>query len=103
MAAYAEDAYGKPGYFLRSSAQAFVPLFGGSQGDMCLGAPILRFSGNVLVSDAAGNVGVHADLTNLPQGAVVLPGDVWSFQLWYRDNNPQQTSNTSDAICVEFF
>ena len=41
-------------------------------------------------------------------GALVGPlapgviGETWNFQYWFRDANPQTTSNTSPAVAVEF-
>ena len=32
----------------------------------------------------------------------MLPGEAWNFQLWYRDLNPDTTSNTSDGVMVRF-
>ena len=89
------------GYFLMSESTDFVPGFGGSAGNLCLGAPIIRFSlsGQVLRSGATGAVGLTQDLTALPQGAVFLPSSTWYFQFWFRDTS---TSNTSDGIEVMF-
>ena len=42
------------------------------------------------------------DLGDLPQGTVVSAGETWNFQLWYRDVNPTQTSNTSNGLAVTF-
>ena len=49
-----------------------------------------------------GTIEFSPDLGNLPQGTSILPGDTWHFQLWFRDANPQITSNTSDAVAVTF-
>ncbi len=91
----------KLGYFLMSDAQGDVPLFGGGQGDLCLGSPVIRFAGNVL-STGIGDLSFQPDLTNLPAGTVFQPGETWNFQLWFRDKNPIWTSNTSNGLCVEF-
>ena len=94
------------GYFLMSDAKDFVPLFGGSSGNLCLGAPIIRFStpptGEVLNSRDIGEMEFKPDLTNLPQGTVFLPGDTWFFQLWFRDWVGGPTSNTTDGLEVMF-
>lgn len=92
----------QPGYFLMSESQAFVPLFSGSQGNLCVGAPIVRFNQNVLNSGSFGIMQFAVDNTNLPQGTVFQPGDSWNFQLWFRDVNPGTTSNTTAGINVEF-
>jgi len=93
---------GQFGYLLLSEFQADVPGFGGGQGTLCLGSPILR------LVDLAQNTGaddfllVRVELDGLPEGQVVLPGETWNFQLWYRDNNPGPTSNTTSAIALTF-
>lgn len=93
--------FNQVGYFLMSQNQGFVANFSGSQGNLCLGSGILRFSNNVLNSGPFGFVQFAVDNTNLPAG-VFLPGDSWNFQMWFRDNNPGNTSNTTAGINVEF-
>jgi Right handed beta helix region len=94
------------GYYLMSASQDFVPLFGGSTGNLCLGAPIIRFNntndgGAVLYSGPEGVFNFMPDLTNLPQGVVFQAGQTWNFQLWFRDIvNGNFTSNTSDGVAV---
>jgi hypothetical protein len=90
------------GYFLMSRTQGFAPQFGGSQGILCLGAPIIRFAGNVLNSGASGQFMLALDLANLPQGTVFAPGERWNFQAWFRDQNPMNTSNTTNGMELPF-
>ncbi|MCP3920877.1 MAG: hypothetical protein GY711_35565 [bacterium] len=90
------------GYFLMSQLAGFVPLFGGSQGNLCLDLPIVRFAGDILDSGAAGEFHFAPDFTSLPSGQVIELGETWNFQSWYRDANPAPTSNTSDAVSVTF-
>jgi len=90
------------GYLLMSQAQGNVPFFGGSSGILCLGAPFIRFSGNVLNSGANGEIAFSPDVNNLPQGASFGPGSTWNFQYWYRDVVLFPTSNTSDALEITF-
>ena len=92
----------KFGYLLMSETQGFVPLFGGSQGNLCLGGSLVRFSKDVLNSGSTGEVSFSPDLTDLPQGSVIAPGSQWNFQYWYRDVNPSQTSNTSNGLAIDF-
>jgi hypothetical protein len=94
-------------YFLMSESTAFVPGFGGSSGNLCVGAPIVRLSnpaasGGVLNSGTTGTVSLTMDLTNLPPGTKVHVGDTWYFQLWFRDFTTGPTSNTTDGIEVMF-
>ena len=79
-----------------------VPLFGGGQGNLCLSGPIIRFDKFVLNSGSGGAVTFSPDLTNLPQGTVISPGETWNFQHWTRDVNPTQTSNTSNGLEIQF-
>jgi hypothetical protein len=88
------------GYYLMSSLQGFVPLFSGSQGNFCLGAPFIRFSALGQNTTAGGEFAFQPDLTNLPQGALINPGETWNFQVWFRDINGN--SNTSDGLEIPF-
>jgi FG-GAP repeat/Lectin C-type domain len=91
-------------YFLASESTAFVPGFGGSSGNLCLGPPIIRLNlpGMVLNTGSTGTVSLTLDLLNLAQGIVLSPGDTWYFQLWFRDWTGGPTSNTTDGIEVMF-
>ncbi len=92
------------GYFLMSMNQGFVPLFGGSSGNLCLNHPIVRLShapGGVLNSGPKGVMLFPMDLTALPQNTVFMPGETWNFQLWFRDVvGANFTSNTSDGLSI---
>lgn len=95
------------GYFLFSASTDFVPLFGGGEGNLCLGAPIYRLSsapsGEVGWSGSEGVISFMPDLDILPSGVVITPGDVWYFQCWFRDSGTGgPTSNTSDGIEILF-
>lgn len=93
---------GKFGYFLMSQSQGFIPLFAGSQGNFCLGSPVIRFAAYAQASSPQGTMFFGPDLTNLPQSVTIQSGDTWNFQLWFRDNNPTSTSNTTDGVSVNF-
>lgn len=97
---------GQWSFFIMSQAQANVPGFGSSQGVLCLGPPIVRFDrsafGEIQQTNAQGERLLSLDLTNLPQGVVFQPGESWNFQLWFRDQNPTTTSNTTDGVTVLF-
>jgi hypothetical protein len=103
-------ATGLPGnqwsFFIMSQSQASIPGFGGSQGTLCLGAPLYRFNraalGEIALTTPLGVRSLVLQVNNLPQGQNFLPGETWNFQLWYRDQNPGQTSNTTDGISVMF-
>ncbi|MCP3920167.1 MAG: PQQ-dependent sugar dehydrogenase [bacterium] len=89
------------GYYLMSTTRDQIPLTG-SQGDLCLGQPLVRFVGDVLNSGAQGRLDFTPDLTALPQGTVVQAGDTWHFQSWFRDHVPALTSNTSNGVSITF-
>ncbi len=90
---------GSAGYFLMSDATGQVPV---SQGVLCLGSPVLRFSLHVLHSSSGGWAQFRPDQGSLPQGTVISPGSTWHFQYWYRDANPGPVSNLSDAVSLTF-
>ena len=73
------------GYFLTSDVQAFVSSPPGSQGNLCLGGQIGRFSSQIQNSGAAGEMSIDVDLTDLPVDPphAVQPGETWNFQLWF--------------------
>ncbi|MCP3918115.1 MAG: hypothetical protein GY711_21410 [bacterium] len=93
---------GQPGYFLVSQgAGSFSPP--GSQGVLCLSGSIGRYNQltNVIVGPSGS---LRVDLTALPLSppVAVAPGQTWRFQCWYRDLNPQPTSNFTDAVALTF-
>jgi CHRD domain len=94
---------GQFGYLLIGAGNGMVTP-PGSAGQLCLsGAPIGRFTGQVLIADVEGLMGPFTpDLTNLPNppGGAVMAGDTWGFQLWFRDVGG--TSNFSDGLRVTF-
>lgn len=90
------------GYYIFGESAANVPFFGGSQGVLCIGAPIIRLNGDILNSGGSGTMTLTPDLENLPLGTTFEHGSTWYFQLWFRDNNPGPTSNTSNGIRVDW-
>lgn len=90
------------GFILASQLPSNISLGGGSQGVLCLGSPVLRFSNTVLNDRGTGVVSFRPRLSQFPQGASVQAGETWYFQYWYRDVNPVLTSNTSNAHRIIF-
>lgn len=93
------------GYFLTSLTQDQVPQPGGSQGILCLGGAIGRFSrpGEIQVSDPAGRMRLEIDLTLVPTPTgttSVVAGQTWSYQGWFRDVNPTPTSNFTEGVAI---
>lgn len=96
------------GFFLASRTQGFVANPGGSQGNICLGAPIARFNAvggySIGNSGTSGSISLLIDMNNIPLTPVasILAGETWNFQAWYRDLNPTNTSNFTDGLSVTF-
>jgi hypothetical protein len=92
------------GYFLLSQETGFVAQPGDSQGTLCLGGTIGRFVKDVRNTGALGRFELEVDLFDLPAPVqpVVFPGDTWTFQTFYRDNNPGPTTNFTQAVTVLF-
>ncbi|MCP3916990.1 MAG: hypothetical protein GY711_15685 [bacterium] len=88
------------GYFLMSRTQSYSPNVAGSQGDLLLAPPWYRFSTDVLETGDSGEVELPLSLNDLPQGVQFQPGETWSFQLWFRDDNPMPTSNLSNGLAL---
>jgi hypothetical protein len=92
------------GYFLVSQTQGFIPGPGGSQGNLCLGGKIGRFSSQVQYSGSSGSFSIAVNTLALPLSPPVaaMPGETWHFTTWFRDKNPTPTSNFSDAVSIYF-
>jgi hypothetical protein len=92
------------GFFLNSTTQGFVQP-PGSQGNLCLGGAIGRYSASVLSTGPAGEFSLQLDLTQTPRpggNVAIQPGETWLFQGWFRDQNPGNTSNFTDGLSVTF-
>ncbi len=92
------------GYFLVSQSEGFVPNVGGSQGNLCLGAPIARYVQQLQNSGPQGRFSITIDLNDMPPPVKtqVFPGDTYYFQAWFRDMNPGPTSNLTDGLAITF-
>lgn len=96
------------GFFLTGLNQGSIANPGGSQGTLCLQAPIGRFvgSGQLQNSGASGRFELALDLTRhpTPTGSVsVQSGQTWSFTAWYRDSiGGVPTSNFTSGLEIEF-
>lgn len=89
------------GYFIASQTQGFTQP-PGSQGNLCLGGQVKRFSQNVLNTGSFGNFQLTVDLTAIPSHGAVLPGQTWNFQAWFRDVDPTPTSNFTNGYTILF-
>jgi hypothetical protein len=93
------------GFFLVSPQQGFIANPNGSQGNLCLTGATGRFRTQIFNSGATGSGSISVDLTMVPTPTgptAVMSGDTLNFQCWYRDRNPGNTSNLSDAESVLF-
>ncbi len=92
------------GYFLTSQTSGFIPTPGTSQGNLCLGGVMGRYSAFILNSGTSGQFQLSLDLTQMPPPVqtIVLPGDTWHFVAWFRDKNPNVTSNFTDGLRILF-
>ncbi|MDF1837157.1 MAG: hypothetical protein P1V35_04760 [Planctomycetota bacterium] len=93
-------------YFLTGTAPAFVANPAGSQGNLCLGGTGGRYNqaGNILFSGITGSVQLTIDLNTMPTNPVqmVVAGQSWYFQNWYRDQNPSNASNFTEGLEIAF-
>ncbi len=96
------------GYALNSPYQGVVLNVGGSQGNLCIFGPYLgrhNRPGEVRYSGEAREFDLIVDLTNFPSPSgsiMVQAGETWNFQVWYRDQNPGNTSNLTNAVSLTF-
>jgi hypothetical protein len=92
---------GAVGYFLMSATTAYAPTFGGGQGVLCIGAPLLRLMSTVgTIRDFEHEA--RLDFRALPGGTRITPGSTWHFQFWHRDSSPGPTSNTTERLSLTF-
>lgn len=95
---------GVPAMALVSRDAGLVVQPPGSEGTLCLGGTIARLAGAARPSDPAGRVRFPVHLPGIPTTppTAILPGEVWRFQVWYRDWNPDPTSNLTEGLEVAF-
>ena len=94
-------AWNQFGYFVASQTQGFAQP-PGSQGNLCVGGSIKRYSQNVMNTGPFGSFSMAIDLNAIPGHGAVSPGETWNFQAWFRDNNPGPTSNFTDGYSILF-
>lgn len=92
------------GYFLTSQTAGFVQGPGGSNGDLCLGGVIGRYASDVASSGDGGGLSLAVDLDDMPSPAQssVQAGETWHFAAWFRDVDPDPTSNFTGGVSVLF-
>jgi hypothetical protein len=96
------------GYFLTSLTQANTPNPGGSQGVLCLGGSIGRYTGpgQIKNSGVTGEFSLLLNLTQIPTPTgfvTAVAGQTRNFQAWHRDAvGGVATSNFTDGLAVTF-
>ena len=96
---------GELGFFLNSLDQAFVPMAGGSAGNLCLGGQIGRYNASVFgTGSGAASLVLNLGATPTPLGfAAVDAGQTWNFQAWFRDTAAGAgVSNFTDGLSITF-
>ena len=90
--------------FLASPERAFIQPPGNNQGIFCLGLPRARLGPGLGTATAEGTLRVTIDLGAIPMDPPVqiLPGETWTFQAWYSDQNPGPVTNLTGAVSVTF-
>ncbi|WP_145195967.1 hypothetical protein [Planctomycetes bacterium Poly30] len=95
-------------FFIVSRTQGFASMPGGSFGNLCLTGAVGRYvgPGQIQNSGSTGSVSLGIDLAAIPQpnGSIAaVPGDVFNFQVWYRDAlGGTAGSNFTDGLQVTF-
>lgn len=83
----------------------FVPGFGGSQGNLCVGGSLVRLNAFIQSSGPMGQTSLALPYGQIPfvGGGSIQVGDTFYFQTWFRDVvGGAQTSNTTNAVEVTF-
>ncbi len=86
----------------RGRGQSIPP---GAQGTLCLGGAIGKHTADLRNSWASRVSLFEVDTTQPPTPAgpvAIQAGETWFFQIWYRDQAPQATSNFTDAVAIQF-
>ncbi|MFT7678135.1 MAG: hypothetical protein ACI8QC_002121 [Planctomycetota bacterium] len=86
----------------QNSTAPFIPPT--SQGNLCLTGSVLRFHAQSAAASGEGWFFADVDTTDMPSSppSSVMPGETWHFQTWYRDINPANTSNFTNALSITF-
>lgn len=90
------------GFIFAAQTRDFVPNFAGSDGNLCINEPLFRWYGSLKNSGPTGGVVFPTDLSSVPAGMTLDPGETWNFQYWTRDTTQTNTSTTSDAVSITF-
>ncbi len=94
--------FGQFGFFITGQLPGFVMGPGGSQGNLCIRGPLARFNAMIPNSGIGGFFEQRIDTSQIPTqpATAIQSGETWHYQAWYRDQNPQPTSNFTSATSV---
>jgi hypothetical protein len=95
------------GYFLTSTTQAVTPNPGNSQGILCIGGQIGRYTGPGQIKNTGmtGSFSLLIDLTQVPTPTgfvAAVVGETRNFTTWHRDVGTTATSNFTNGLSVTF-
>lgn len=93
---------GQFGFFITGQMPGLVMGPGGSQGNLCITGSLARFNAVIPNSGIGGFFEQRIDTGQIPTqpASAIQPGETWYYQAWYRDQNPQPTSNFTSAAGV---
>ncbi len=96
------------GFFLASNASIGPMPITSSMGLLCLGGAIGRYAGPGQIQNSGANgefeLAIDPTAITTPTGSVQPTiGESWTFQAWFRDANPQPTSNFTNAVTVRLY
>jgi len=96
---------GQFGLFIVSDTEGFTAGIGGTNGNLCIGGEIGRYT-TIETIDPGGFVVRSIDLTQIPRAsslAAVQAGETWRWQFWHRDTPAAGDGNLSRGCHILFF
>ncbi len=93
---------GKFGFLVASRGEALLGTYRGHQGILCLSQPFWRIGSPLIQIGPDGSASRALDFGNLAGEVAIQPGDTWRYQLWFRDQNPNLTWNSTNAVRARF-
>lgn len=93
---------GKFGFLVASRGEGLLGTYRGHQGILCLSQPFWRIGSPVIQIGPDGTASRSLDFGNLAPQVAIQPGDTWRYQFWFRDQNPNPTWNSTNAVRARF-
>ncbi len=104
--AFSQLPPGEFGLLLNGTERGSLPGISGSLGTLCVVGSIGRYRSSIFSSGNTGVATVALDLTSTPTPltpTMIVAGQTWHFQAWYRDQVSGSVSNFTDAVSVTFY